>query len=278
MMKTKNRSRLCSTVLLVLAQASLTHSLAAGDYAPAAGQPGSEAIAMNDSSIVAWATSVESLVRGPQDISNAESALASYGSGDNALGAAQGTSGGVVSLGDGGSITLGFDNPIYNGEGFDFAVFENGFSDTFLEFAFVEVSSNGSDFFRFEADYAPVSETPSQIGGFGSVDTTEYDNLAGKYKQGYGTPFDLAELEGIGDLDINNIVAIRIVDVVGSLDVSYGSTDKDGDLINDPYATPFSSGGFDLDAIGVMHAVPEPQTYAALLGLVALAISLMRRR
>ena len=36
-------------------------------------------------------------------------------------------------VGDGGSAILTFDTPIANGPGFDFAVFENGFSDTFLE-------------------------------------------------------------------------------------------------------------------------------------------------
>ncbi|MFN6048554.1 MAG: T9SS C-terminal target domain-containing protein, partial [Bacteroidota bacterium] len=50
-------------------------------------------------------------------------------------------SNGVVSLGDGGIATLTFDPPITNGDGFDFAVFENTFLDTFLELAFVEVST-----------------------------------------------------------------------------------------------------------------------------------------
>lgn len=267
-----------SSALALTLIAAIPASVSAGIYAPIVGELGSEAIHMEDTSIVAWATSVESLTRGPQNIADEDSALASYGSAENALGAALGTSYDVVSLGDGGSITLGFDNAIYDGDGFDFAVFENSFSDTFLEFAFVEVSSNGTDFFRFEADYAPTSDSPTQISGFGSADTTEYDNLAGKYKQGYGTPFDLAELDGISGLDINNIIAIRIVDVVGSLDPLYGSTDKDGDLINDPYSTPFSSSGFDLDAIGVINVVPEPSAYATLLGLFALSATFLRRR
>jgi hypothetical protein len=29
--------------------------------------------------------------------------------------------------------------------------------------------------------------------------------------------------------------------------------DSQGNIINDPYPTPFESGGFDLDAIGVIH-------------------------
>ena len=253
-----------------------TQALIAGPYAPPAGQAGSEAYAASSEQFVGWATEVLDLTRGPMDIASPENGLASYGSGTNALG--ESGANGVVSLGDGGSITLGFDFALYDGEGDDFAVFENGFSATFLEFAFVEVSSDGVNFFRFEADYAPASENPSQIGGFGSVDTTEYNNLAGKYAAGYGTGFDLYELVDVDGLDINNIVAIRLVDVVGSLDPLLGSTDADGDYINDPYSTPFASSGFDLDAIGVMHQVPEPAQTALILGLGGLLASIWRRR
>ena len=63
--------------------------------------------------------------------------------------------------------TVTFASPIYNGEGPDFAVFENGFDIDdeydptgvlhFLELAFVEVSSDGENFFRFPA----VTNVPS---------------------------------------------------------------------------------------------------------------------
>ena len=59
----------------------------------------------------------------------------------------------VVVLGDAGSITLTFDAPICNGSGYDFAVFENSLNDTFLEFAFIEVSSDGEHFVRFPNYY-----------------------------------------------------------------------------------------------------------------------------
>ena len=36
-----------------------------------------------------------------------------------------------------------------NGNSWDFCVFENAFNDSFLELGFVEVSSNGNDFYRF---------------------------------------------------------------------------------------------------------------------------------
>jgi hypothetical protein len=40
---------------------------------------------------------------------------------------------------------------------------------------------------------------------------------------------------------------------VGSLNPSYGTKDALGRFINDPWPTAFESGGFDLDAVGVMH-------------------------
>jgi hypothetical protein len=78
------------------------------------------------------------------------------------------------------------------------------------------------------------------------------NNLAGKYVTNYGTPFDLQELENTTGLDINNITHIRLVDVVGSID-KHAATDKDGNIINDPYPTAFPTGGFDLDALAVLH-------------------------
>ncbi|MGD9504757.1 MAG: PEP-CTERM sorting domain-containing protein, partial [Syntrophobacteraceae bacterium] len=164
------------------------------------------------------------------------------------------------------------ENGIGDGDGWDFAVFENSFNDTFLELAYVEVSSDGVNFFRFSND----SLTASAVGAFGAVDPTNIDGLAGKYKQGYGTPFDLAELAGVSDLlDIYNIYYVRIVDIIG--DGTY--LDSSGDPIYDPYNT-VGSGGFDLDAIGVIHearAVPIPGAIW-LLGSGILGLLGIRRR
>jgi len=256
----------------------LTGIAFAGPYAPAAGQIGSTAIHMSDNAFIAWATGVE-VDRGPQNITTPDGALASYGVAENALGAPQGTSYGVVSLGDGGSATLTFDNAIRNGDGYDFAVFENGFSDTFLEIGFVEVSSNGVDFFRFDA--VSLTPTETQIGGFGAVDTTNLYNFAGKYRQGYGTGFDLEELDGIASLDIDNVSWVRILDVVGSIDPNYATYDSLGNIVNDPWATPFSSSGFDLDAVGVFYEatpVPVPSTIGLMAaGLLAL-VGIQRKK
>ena len=254
----------------------------AGPYSGPAGTDGSDAIHMSDPGLVAWATGYSDLVRGPVNISNPGLGNASYGTGNSALGSVQGDGEddvyGVVSLGDGGSITLTFDKPIANGAGWDFAVFENGFSDTFLELAFVEVSSNGVDYFRFAS--VSLTQTTTQIGGFGNVDTTNINNLAGKYRTGWGTGFDLDELSMVGSLlDINAITHVRIVDVVGSINPDYATRDSLGNIINDPFATPFNTGGFDLDAIGVRYeAIPEPASVALFAGSAAVILASLRRR
>ncbi|MBC8481714.1 MAG: hypothetical protein H8D47_03520 [Planctomycetes bacterium] len=286
----------------------------AGSYAPPAGQAGSTAIYKDSNSFDAWATNIM-IERGFQDISNQTSEYAYFGSDANALYIAEGTSDDVVSLGDGGVATLTFDDSIYitNGEGYDFAVFENSFNDTFLELALVEVSSDGVNFFGFDA----ISLTPTnkQVNGFGNLDTINIHNLAGKYRRGYGTPFDLAELKDTSELlDVNSITHVRIIDVVGYVepadfygdgvvnfidfsifvaaypskvgdenwnvdcDISnppngiidfddfqifmdkwlnendYSSCDINGHQINDPWPTEFYTGGFDLDAVGVINA------------------------
>jgi hypothetical protein len=234
--------------------AALMHvsPVSAGPYPPAAGQPGSTAIGMDDPSLVGWATGID-VVRGPMDISNPAAGNASFGVPELALGAASGEAIDVVSLGDGGVASLTFVKPIVNGPGFDFAVFENGFGDNFLELAFVEVSSDGIHFFRF--DSVSLTQTGTQVGGFDLLDPSDLDNLAGKYRQGYGTPFDLEELAGTPGLDVHHIVVVRIIDVVGSIDGNYATYDSLGNKINDPWPTAFDSSGFDLEAVGVLNAV-----------------------
>ena len=114
-----------------------------------------------------WASSVVSITRGPEDIANPNSPLASFGTPSNALGLANDNTSKVVSLGDGGSITLGFNTPIANGPGADFAVFENGFLSggsglAFLELATVAVSSDGVHFFTFPD--VSETQTTTQVG------------------------------------------------------------------------------------------------------------------
>ncbi|MEI8278788.1 MAG: T9SS type A sorting domain-containing protein [Bacteroidota bacterium] len=225
-------------------------------YAPQAGLAGSTAISASAGAFVGWATGCN-VYRGLEDIANQSLGYVTAGDSSMALGPMDHS---IVSLGDSGIAVLTFDAPICNGPGADFAVFENGFAnpnnaeEAFLELAFVEVSSDGLNFFRFPANsLTPIN---TQIPDAGVYMNARYlNNLAGKYIAGYGTPFDLQELAGISGLDINHVTHVRIVDVIGSIG-EYATLDSAGRPINDPYPTAFATGGFDLDAVGVIHQLP----------------------
>ncbi len=225
-----------------------------GPFCGAVGTDGCNAIAVDDNQFVAWATNVV-LTRGPQNISNPNSPLASFGDETNAIGpATPNNSMEAVSLGDGGSALVTFERPIRNGEGPDFAVFENDINGGFLELAFVEVSSDGVHFVRFPA--TSLTQTETQTGSFAFTDPTFINNLAGKFQIGYGTPFDLEELADSANLNIDSIVYVRIIDVVGNIDPQYATYDAFGHIVNDPWPTDFASCGFDLTGVGVIHQKP----------------------
>ena len=247
-------------IALAAAILAVVQTAQAGSYAPAAGQTGSTAIHMDDSCFVGWAT-------GWVNYNAGSYVTASWQTPEKALGKAVGSSFDIVCLGRGGEITLTFATPIVDGPGYDFATFENSFNDTFLELGYVEVSSNGTDFFRFDND--------SQTASAGSVDPTNITGYCSKYRQGYGTPFDLSDLAGIDPLlDVNNIGYVKIIDIVG--DGTYADTS--GDIIYDPYPNT-GSAGVDLDAIGVINTVPEPGTLLLLLTLaLSSGIGAVRRR
>lgn len=221
---------------------------AQGPYAPAVGQAGSTAIHKDSTVFTAWASNCE-LNRGWQNISDTSLGKTTIGNDTSATG--KSGVNGLVSLGDGGIATLTFNGFIYNDTGADFAVFENSFDGMFLELAFVEVSSDGINFFRFDA--VSLTQDTQQLDNNANMDATNIHNLAGKYRANYGTPFDLDELSGIAGLDISKITHVRIIDVVGSINPLFGTTDSQNNKINDPFPTPFSQGGFDLDAVGVIH-------------------------
>ena len=210
--------------------AGMVVSAIAGPYAPSADLPGSTAIAADSTAIIGWASGSGDLIRGPVNISNSSLGIATHGSAADALGPADADAGDpfpVVSLGDGGSIVLTFSRPIMNGTGADFAVFENGITDQFLELAFVDVSSDGIIFFRFPS--VSLTQTATQIGTFDeSLNATDLYNLAGKYRVGFGTPFDLADLSGTPGLNLDRITHVRIQDVVGSINPLYGTRDSRG--------------------------------------------------
>ena len=246
----------------------------AGVFAPAAGQPNSTAIDADEPTIDAWATGYEDYQPGLAVDLAFQTPAKALGEPGNSDGTHQGTIFDIVSLGRGGSITLTFNPSIRNGAGFDFAVFENSFSDTFLELAKVEVSSDGQNFVAFPA----FSLVSGPVSGFGNVDPTDIEQLAGKYRGGYGMPFDLQQLVGNPLLDLDNIRYVRLIDVVGDgsavndltpeslaywLGLTVGELPQALiDIVNnapaaiyDPYAT-VGSAGFDLDAVAVLEAGP----------------------
>lgn len=223
---------------------------------------GTNAIYKDSSIIVSWAVSAE-IERGYINISdtsitytegNITSNKAFYGTPENALGIADGT---FVSLGDGGNAVLQFEKPLINGSGPDLVIFENAFFTppnqydfAFAELAFVEVSTNGIDFERFPA--ISQQQYNTQTMSFQSSNINLFSNFAGIYPAFYGVPFDLDDIPGI-KVDKNNIRFVKIIDAIGCINSEYASYDSQGNIVNDPWPTSFSSCGFDLDAVGVIH-------------------------
>ena len=111
-------------------------------FCAAASQTPTTAIAYDDPRFVDWAS-------GWKDVYYGENCADEWRTPHLACGKAGTSVFDIVCLGDGGSITMTFDNAIRDGEGFDFAVFENSFDEKFLELAYVEVSSDGVNFVRF---------------------------------------------------------------------------------------------------------------------------------
>jgi len=220
----------------------LASDLWAGPYADAPGNNSSTAISMDSAAFVGWAGGWENYLPGDQVDSTFQTP-------EKATGKASGNTFDIVCLGREGSVTMIFDSPVRNGDGWDFAVFENSFSDSFIEVAYVEVSSDGVNFLRFDS----VSLTPAPVSGFGNMDPTDIDGLAGKYRQGYGTPFDLQDLAARpevldGQVNLGSIGYIRLIDIVGD-GRSFDSSERP---IYDPYPT-VNSAGFDLDAVGARY-------------------------
>jgi len=89
---------------------------------------------------------------------------------------------------------------------------------------------------------------------FGGHDPRDIDGLAGKYPVGFGTPFDLRALASqpevtSGDVQLDRITQVRIVDIVGDGSV----LDSHDHPIYDPYPT-VGTAGFDLEAVAVLNA------------------------
>lgn len=165
----------------------------------------------------------------------------------------------VLTLGEGGSLTLGFDVVLRDGPGADLTVFENGFlvaggPDVFAEVAFVEVSSDGTHFARFPSSYAPPPGGGSPIGTYGGLlgGTPVVANVALDPASPFdpvtsgGEALDLADLAAdpivsAGLLDLQAVRFVRLVDVVGGQD-----TDSAGTTI-------VNAGTADVDAVAALH-------------------------
>jgi hypothetical protein len=271
-MTMNKRTQLAAAILLLI----LPVLASAGIFAPPPGQPNSTAVDQDDAAIEAWATGYRDYTPGTNLDAEFQTPEKSVGEAGNSDGANAGVIYDIVSLGRGGSITVTFSRPIVNGPGYDFAVFENSFDDTFLEFGRVRVSSDGINFVAFPA----LSLVPSPVGGFGSVDATDVAQVAGKYRGGFGTPFDLEQLRDRSGIDLNDVRYVKIADIVGDgsaankltpASLAYylgvGEAELPGALVTlaenapaaiyDVYPT-IGSAGFDLDAVAVMNAAPIP--------------------
>ena len=210
------------------------------DRLPDASAEGADdAVAIDDARIVAWATDVDATFGGEVDATWRDLGLA--------LGPAAGVWNDVAALGNGGTMTFTFDVALSDGPGLDLAVFENAFAPTFLELAFVEVSSDGRRFARFPS----LSVQTEPVAAYGALDASEVSGVAGRYA-GLGVGFDLALLAdtaavATGQVDLADIRYVRVVDIVGD-----GSAlDSRGHVVYDPTPT-FGSAGFDVDAVAVL--------------------------
>lgn len=202
-----------------------------------------DAVPVDDPRIVGWA-------EGYRDYEPGTDLDAVWTDPNKALGQALGTWDDALSLGNGGRITMVFAEPIADHAGPDLAVFENGFSESFLELALIEVSSNGVDFARFPS--LSIQTTP--VEAYGTLDPSELLGVAGRFRAGFGQAFDLATLTHTpavqtGRVDLSAIRFVRVLDLIGDGSVS----DAFGNPIYDPTPT-FGPAGFDLEAIAALRS------------------------
>jgi hypothetical protein len=272
-----------------------------------------QGILSNDTRIIGWATGWQDYVQPDpssggfsHNNSNQTDSISNAILGAPTDFTLNGTTKHVLSLGHGASITLTFGQPIPRQGSWNFAVFNNAFLSTapglinrgggtnyvydgqgtnlapvargnnfvWTKPAFVDVSSDDTNWARFPVTYwntdilfqATVPDSPDH---WLSQDVTMIDGLAGKFILQYGTPFSLAALTNApqvigGSVNLDNIRYVRLTDVVGD-----GSTaDQYGNPIYSPYydgtqlpalvPTPDSStDGFCLRGVAILET-PAP--------------------
>lgn len=237
--------------IILLVSMLIVSNVGFGQFDGGVGTVGCQAISISNPNIVSWAKGVE-VKRGFQGTSSTN--YASYGKHYMAQGRPDSTTTSAISLGRNGEAIITFDRPIINGQGYDFAVFENGFTPNFLELAFVEVSSDGVNYFRFPAISNSVSEE--------NIDPTLINNLAGKYELGNGTPFNLDDIDDDANLDKFNIRFVKLIDVDSGVD-----TDSQGNIIYDA-SSGGPSTGFDLTGVCVLNG-GEPYLISSFEGMLS---------
>ncbi|MCC6159630.1 MAG: hypothetical protein IT350_16380 [Deltaproteobacteria bacterium] len=188
----------------------------------------------------------------------------------------------LLSLGEGGSITLKMGREILDGAGPDFVVFENllywggEFTNAYTEAAIIEVSEDGLTWTRFPFDFVAdgpkgpldVPDTvPGNFIGFAGIEPTNANcdpNGDGLYNDMID-PLDPSvsggDLFDLADIGIAAARYVRIIDT-GHAERAPGTEtyDEDGDLVTDGgNLLPAYEGiqGFDLDAIAVLNGGDE---------------------
>jgi len=201
-----------------------------------------------------------------------------------------GTTEHVLALGHGASITITFGGSVPYGPAGNFAVFGNAFLDMssalagrgggtnhvyynsgtnlvpvargynfiWTKLAFVDVSSDDTNWARFPATYLNTdllfeATVPDSTQHWISQDPTMIDGLAGKTVLQYGTPFSLAVLTNnpsvlSGAVNLNNVRYIRFTDVIGG----GSTTDQFGNAIYSPY--------YDGTQLPALVAAPDSAT------------------
>ncbi len=141
----------------------------------------------------------------------------------------------VVSLGDGGTITLELGTDVVDGPGTDLLVFENAFfpsgsTNPYVEPGFVSLSEDGTTFVEHPCEFAAAPNYPG-CAGVHPVLANPDENMLDPTDpaQAGGDPFDLA------DFGLTRARYVRIRDA--GTGRSFGTDDH----------------GFDLDAVAVVH-------------------------
>ena len=168
--------------LLVLLQPGVS---AAGPYSPAGGQPGSTAIPAADPSIVEWATGY-TIDRGLVEIDNPSLGYATYGGPRCEHRPHRRAAATAINLlrhrpGPGRNDHAHFRQGDHQRPGTGLRRFRQRFlvrQPEWAKLAFVEVSSDGVNFFRFPS--VSLTQTTTQVGSYGQLDPTNLYDLAGK--------------------------------------------------------------------------------------------------